>query len=120
MCDHYDKYFPEERTEINIFKRESPTSKEIYDALKQQGSWDEHETQLMIDSTNKIDFDFSKELKKQKERIEAPVKSPVFGEWQLCPKCQGSGFLQAFGTVAFINCDVCKGAKILAKPVINV
>lgn len=49
------------------------------------------------------------------------VKSiPVTGEWQLCPKCNGEGFLQIGkaipdGRIDF-TCEVCNGKKILAKP----
>lgn len=45
-----------------------------------------------------------------------------FGEWQLCPKCYGTGLLQPpyeiRGTAIISGtCDVCNGAKILARPV---
>jgi hypothetical protein len=47
-----------------------------------------------------------------------------FGYWQLCPKCDGEGVLydSSFdGTIFELGrtCPVCKGAKILARPVIN-
>lgn len=49
----------------------------------------------------------------------------VFGEWQLCPKCAGQG--QIFQTqlsyhtsIGWINCDVCLGAKIIARPILPI
>ena len=51
---------------------------------------------------------------------------PIFGEWQLCPKCFGEGVLEGvfytdqttnFSTIK--TCDVCQGAKLLQKPIIN-
>lgn len=37
--------------------------------------------------------------------------------WQLCPKCNGTGRMQqqyATVTSSFTNCDVCNGAKIIS------
>jgi DnaJ-class molecular chaperone len=54
-------------------------------------------------------------------------KKKEFGEWQLCPKCNGEGEtfqqrgtpgLTAF-TVGFYTCPVCNGAKVLARPLIG-
>lgn len=43
------------------------------------------------------------------------------GEWQLCPKCNGSGkmpnpFPMTTGGNLDVQCDVCCGVKVLAKP----
>jgi DnaJ-class molecular chaperone len=51
-------------------------------------------------------------------------RKPVFGEWQLCPKCNGEGKIIADywdGTVYVSQrtCPVCNGAKVLARPIIN-
>jgi DnaJ-class molecular chaperone len=51
-------------------------------------------------------------------------RKPVFGEWQLCPKCNGEGTVTEQTTSAFIatvtrTCPVCNGAKVLARPIIN-
>ncbi len=43
----------------------------------------------------------------------------VLGEWQLCPKCLGEGFVPGKGVSVHDVCDVCNGAKILAKPLIT-
>lgn len=43
-------------------------------------------------------------------------------EWQLCPKCNGEGIISnypATTTNVTRQCDVCNGAKILAKPLID-
>lgn len=50
-----------------------------------------------------------------------------FGEYQLCPKCKGSGeFYGSRGNpnttgyhVGNLICDVCGGAKIIARPLLN-
>lgn len=54
-----------------------------------------------------------------------------FGEWQLCPKCNGQGKVSkppyAAGDIPYWEsatnaswvCDVCNGAKILARPIIK-
>lgn len=46
---------------------------------------------------------------------------PIFGEWQLCPKCVGTGIISPteYSTSIFEACDVCNGAKIIRKPIIN-
>lgn len=44
----------------------------------------------------------------------------VYGEWQLCPKCQGAGRARNYDNLIPCDldiCDVCHGAKIIAKPV---
>ena len=46
----------------------------------------------------------------------------AFGEWQLCPKCPGSGQLwgmsqSQYTTIGWSTCDVCQGAKIIARPI---
>lgn len=53
-----------------------------------------------------------------------------FGEWQLCPKCHGQGIVSRPPWVPFdqekwsstgitYSCDVCNGAKMIGKPIIN-
>lgn len=53
-----------------------------------------------------------------------------FGEWQLCPKCNGQGTVSKPHHVAgdvntwtanatSFRCDVCQGAKILARPILD-
>ena len=51
-----------------------------------------------------------------------------FGEWQLCPKCQGqklvwmpSGYPYnpTFVSTGPVPCDICAGAGIIQKPVIE-
>ena len=45
-----------------------------------------------------------------------------FGEWQLCPKCNGSGKAANFNNQipSYLDiCDVCNGAKIISRPIIN-
>jgi DnaJ-class molecular chaperone len=51
---------------------------------------------------------------------------PIFGEWQLCPRCLGSGEIHGpfpSDSMTGINitkpCDVCGGAKVIQKPIIN-
>lgn len=51
-----------------------------------------------------------------------PDEKVVLGEWQLCPKCLGGG--RAMNMNNFIPttmdiCDVCNGAKVLARPILN-
>src|SRR5262245_30836318 len=54
----------------------------------------------------------------------------ILGEWQLCPKCLGQGIVsrppwiaadvqQWSGTEANYQCNVCNGAKIIARPMLN-
>lgn len=49
----------------------------------------------------------------------------VFVDWQLCPKCNGDGHLMRYNSPPFIStnesaiCDVCNGAKIIAKAMIT-
>lgn len=45
----------------------------------------------------------------------------VFGEWQLCPKCLGNGWIfpQVLSTTITEQCDVCNGTKIIPKPIIS-
>lgn len=40
------------------------------------------------------------------------------GEWQICPKCYGQGdIMNPYPTTSIrIQCDICNGAKIIAKP----
>lgn len=51
------------------------------------------------------------------------MKKVPISEWQLCPKCCGDGNLLRYNPSPFIStaiapvCDVCNGAKILAKPI---
>lgn len=71
MCDHYDRYFPEEK-KVFVSKGPSPTSKEIYDALR--------DSKLFAEGAWEADFAFSQELKKQKERIEGRFSDPVLNE----------------------------------------
>lgn len=58
------------------------------------------------------------------------MKKIEFGEWQLCPKCNGQGIVSKPHHVAgdvntwvanatSFRCDVCQGAKILARPVMD-
>lgn len=46
---------------------------------------------------------------------------PIFGEWQLCPKCLGNGWMfpQFDSTSVTVVCDVCNGNKLIQKPIIN-
>lgn len=52
-------------------------------------------------------------------------KSPVFGEWQLCPKCNGDGVVRDFINSCSANasftlpCPVCNGLKLLVRPIIK-
>jgi len=46
---------------------------------------------------------------------------PIVSEWQLCPKCNGQGFMAPAintGTSATYPCDCCHGAKMLVKPIL--
>lgn len=64
---------------------------------------------------------------KSEKVSEGNKEQPIFGEWQLCPKCNGSGQVYENRgtpgltdyTVGWFNCDVCNGAKVLARPIIN-
>lgn len=58
------------------------------------------------------------------------IISVEYGWWQVCPKCQGQGIVSKpswipYGvdnwssTSAFFVCDICNGAKIIERPVIN-
>jgi hypothetical protein len=59
--------------------------------------------------------------------VEAAIKAykpdkPLFGEYQLCPKCYGTGFLQPPYEVLGTNvvtgiCYLCNGKKVIAKPI---
>lgn len=64
------------------------------------------------------------------EQTKSEQGETVFGEWQLCPKCNGQGLIEkppylaaevtewvSTGTV--FTCDVCNGAKILARPLLT-
>jgi DnaJ-class molecular chaperone len=66
----------------------------------------------------KGDGNYSTSLRKVLEifRLE-----PQFGEWQLCPKCDGFGQLLKGATAIpyTVTCPVCNGAKVLARPIIN-
>ena len=45
-----------------------------------------------------------------------------YGEWQLCPKCQGTGIIFSefpITTNASKTCDLCCGAKTIVKPIIK-
>lgn len=47
-----------------------------------------------------------------------------FGYWQLCPKCNGEGYIPGThynGETLSVDrtCPVCAGDKILARPVVN-
>ena len=51
---------------------------------------------------------------------------PLFGEWQVCPLCNGEGQLHNptttdnYTSITFTRtCDVCGGRKIIQKPIIN-
>jgi len=46
---------------------------------------------------------------------------PQTSEWQLCPKCNGEGRITSNGvaTSVFQQCDVCDGAKVLVKSLVN-
>ena len=55
-------------------------------------------------------------------KINATIRiTHEFGEWQLCPKCYGSGQMIANGYTSTVMsiCDVCNGAKILARPILK-
>lgn len=57
--------------------------------------------------------------------------TPSFGEWQLCPKCNGQGMVLippyvagdatewSSTTVCTHTCPVCNGAKIIQRPIIK-
>ena len=65
------------------------------------------------------------------KEIQDALLSPqiaVYGEWQLCPKCSGHKKIQnldfgKYNTSAAqpltIDCDICNGAGIIAKPIIK-
>ena len=63
------------------------------------------------------------------EKPENPPQNPIsFGEWQLCPKCSGHKKIinPKFGQQDYtavehraIDCDICGGAGIIAKPIIK-
>lgn len=69
-------------------------------------------------------------LKEENERLRATVEEkPVFGEWQLCPKCGGQGTvskppyipgdINQWSSSAMSHvCDVCNGAKTIMRPII--
>ena len=49
---------------------------------------------------------------------EKGIEYKSLNEWQLCPKCSGSGFVSSLnGTVytSMETCDVCDGKKIISK-----
>lgn len=57
------------------------------------------------------------------KRLRADFGKPVFGEWQLCPKCAGNGQLfesnlTLHTSIGWKNCDICSGAKIIMRPII--
>ena len=50
------------------------------------------------------------------------METSNLGEWQLCPKCGGQGNISTSGTSSATTtvCDVCYGAKVLARPVLPI
>lgn len=65
------------------------------------------------------------------EQTKSEQNGQVFGEWQLCPKCNGQGMIEKLlylaaeetewiGTGVAFTCDVCNGAKVLARPLLNI
>lgn len=57
------------------------------------------------------------------EKMNDIQSEKILGEWQLCPKCNGNGIIfnpyMNVSSSPYVQCDVCCGAKILAKPVIG-
>jgi len=62
---------------------------------------------------------------------EDKIIPPVFGKWQLCPKCHGQGTMSKppgmpgdvnewSGSQSSYACDVCEGNKIIECPIIEV
>jgi len=49
------------------------------------------------------------------------MENNELGEWKLCPKCAGHGNVSSHGTstVSTVLCDVCNGAKVLARPIMK-
>lgn len=65
------------------------------------------------------------------EQTKSEQGETVFGEWQLCPKCNGQGMIEKppylaaeetewISTGVAFTCDVCNGAKVLARPLLNI
>lgn len=57
--------------------------------------------------------------KKKKEK-------PIFGEWQLCPKCNGNKqiwvnaiYPNTTVTYGYNTCDLCNGLGVIEKPILN-
>lgn len=54
---------------------------------------------------------------------DSKVEYQIINEWQLCPKCNGSGLVLNLGwpysdtliSTAPVICDVCNGKKIISK-----
>lgn len=59
----------------------------------------------------------------QRDGYPADVEQKQFGEWQLCPKCNGDGNLGRYNSPNIVSeipiCDVCNGAKIIQRPIIK-
>lgn len=57
-------------------------------------------------------------LPRLKSIAEQQKDEVVYGEFQLCPKCNGSGLYYNYDGTSLTNiCDVCNGQKIIAKPI---
>lgn len=133
MCDHYDRYFPEEKRSFlpeenkfddpilnemkdrHVCKGEFPTSQEIYKALKETKV-----LEVKRDIEEKVlEFLTWRAGQEKLHHSGAWIDSyPTFGEYQLCPLCNGSGSVWDFGGNSTTTCGVCEGKKILARPII--
>jgi len=51
----------------------------------------------------------------------AKKEKPVFGEWQLCPKCLGIKTAMLWDGTGYFQstCDICGGTGIVQKPILN-
>jgi len=54
-------------------------------------------------------------------------RKPIFGEWQICPKCGGNEVIGTdfigkgyTSTSTYFPCNICKGTGIIQKPIINI
>lgn len=58
----------------------------------------------------------------QPNKSNEAIEGKQYGEWQLCPKCNGDGHLGRYNSLGYMSttvtpqCDVCNGSKIIQKP----
>lgn len=89
-------------TKKNLIKALENTKEKYHLVEKNQGD-------NVVESPASITFDWLK-------NIDVSYSNKQYGLYQLCPKCDGRGCVQAYGTMTMETCDVCNGDKIIPRP----